>query len=334
MLELNTNYREHMAHRIYAVIGVMTLLFTLLLLLQGQILLGLYVGFIAALSLTNAIYFHLHQRFLINPIVVSIFYVVANVGGLATMGVKVVFWAYPTILALYWIHNRKVAQQIVPLFYVAVCTASYLWLPTELTLRISASLMMLGFFFHIASGFFEQQFQDVMRLTITDHLTGAYNRRFMDSKIDELIERRNRFGASASLISLDVDHFKTINDHFGHSSGDKVLVEIVKLLQARVRVLDKICRSGGEEFVILLTDTEEQDAYRLAEAIRRAISESNFLNQSKVTISCGVAALTIGDSRDTWLKRADKALYQAKQSGRNRVVLESRDPNFPKDVFA
>ncbi len=331
MLELNTNYRERMAYRIYAVIGLLMLPFSIWACIRGDFWLGIYAGGMSLLSLYNAFHFHLRDRFLINPVIISMIYILANVWGLKQLGVVAIFWAYPTMLALYWIHSRKIAQQIVPLFFLSVSIGSFLWLPAEYTLRIVTTLLMLGIFFHIASGLMEQQYQDVIRLSITDHLTGAFNRRFMDSKIDELIERLNRTKVVSSMITLDVDHFKSINDHFGHSSGDKVLIEIVSLLKSRVRVLDKVCRAGGEEFVILLPDTVERDAYVLAEHIRRAISDSKLLKQSPITISCGIAALQSGDTRDSWLKRSDQALYAAKESGRNKVVIS---PSKPTDAYA
>lgn len=323
MLELNSNLREHMVYRIYAVIGSIIVPFGVWTWLQGNTWLGLQALATAALSLYNAAHFRMYRRFLVDPIIISLAYIAINVVSIREAGNVAVFWAYPTMLAFYWVHSRKIAQHIVPLFFVCVCLSVVFWLPPDYAVRITVTLLLMGIFFHIASGLMEQQYQDVIRLSITDHLTGAYNRRFMDSKIDELIERQKRFHASATMISLDVDHFKTINDHFGHSSGDKVLVEIVKLLTSRVRVLDKVCRSGGEEFVILLPDTTEQAAYAIAEDIRRSISDSQLINPSTITISCGIAALRPGDSRDSWLKRSDNALYQAKADGRNKVVITS-----------
>jgi diguanylate cyclase (GGDEF)-like protein len=331
MLELNATYREDMAYRVYAVIGLLILPFSLWALSKGNYWLGIPPALTAILSLFNVGYHRAKGCFLFSPVLISLMYIGDNVLVIAQIGPPGVLWAYPTMLALYWVHSPKIAQQIVPLLYVSVCFSAYMWLPLEYVTRVVTTLFMMGVFFHIASGLMEQQYQDVKRLTITDHLTGAYNRRFMDSKIDELIERQKRSRSIATMVTLDVDHFKSINDHFGHSSGDKVLMEIVQLLNSRVRVLDKVCRAGGEEFVILLPDTSEQAAYTLAEDIRRAISESNLLNQGQITISCGIAVLLPNDNRDSWLKRSDQALYKAKESGRNKVVV---GPTKAKDAFA
>lgn len=321
MFELKANYREAMTYQVYGFIGLILLPFSAWAAWSGNLMLAIPPAATALLSLLNGIYYKRRKAFFVPPVLVSLLYVGNNVLAIWQLGAPALLWAYPTMLAFYTVHTRFTAHCIVPLLYVCVCVSTYAFLPFEFLPRVAATLFAMAVLFHVAAGWVEQQFQEVKRLTITDHLTGAFNRRFMDSKISELIEDQKRNHSNAAMISLDVDHFKAINDHFGHSLGDKVLVGIVDLLHARVRVLDKVCRAGGEEFVILLPDTTQQQAYTLADDIRRAISESDLLNQSTLTISCGIAALMPGDNRDTWLKRCDQALYQAKQNGRNKVVI-------------
>ncbi len=325
MIELNANYRDRMAYLLFGVIGLLILPFSVWALLAGYYLLAIPPAITAIVSLANSLFYRSTQKFLLPPVVISLFYTIDNVLVINELGAPGVYWSYPTMLAFYWVHSRKTAQQIVPLLYVSVCLTAYVTLPIEYTIRIAVTLFMMGVFIHIASGLMEQQYDNLKRLSVTDHLTGAFNRRYMDSKIDELIERQKRSDTCSTMINLDIDHFKKINDLFGHSSGDKVLIEIVNLLEARVRVLDKVCRAGGEEFVILLPDTEEQQAFKLADDIRAAICESHFLKEEKVTVSCGIASLIAGDDRDTWLKRSDQALYKAKENGRNTVVVSSNE---------
>jgi diguanylate cyclase (GGDEF)-like protein len=123
---------------------------------------------------------------------------------------------------------------------------------------------------------------------------------------------------------FDVDHFKRINDDFGHATGDTVLKELVALVSHRMRKLDVLFRIGGEEFLLYLPDTKEDDAEKMAEQLRQLIAGTKLIEDRPVTVSFGVSGLQSGDTLDTWLKLADDALYKAKQSGRNRVLRSER----------
>jgi diguanylate cyclase (GGDEF)-like protein len=153
-----------------------------------------------------------------------------------------------------------------------------------------------------------------------DPLTGVFNRRHMERCLDDAIERQRRTSAPASLLVIDVDHFKRINDQFGHAKGDSVLKGIVSLVRKRSRKLDLLFRIGGEEFMLLLPDTREADAAAVAEQLRASIAESRLLDDGRVTVSIGVSELQPDESLDSWMKHADEALYEAKAAGRDRVV--------------
>jgi two-component system cell cycle response regulator len=151
----------------------------------------------------------------------------------------------------------------------------------------------------------------------------------MVGQLDALVTRAVKGGAPVACLMLDIDHFKKINDSFGHDVGDEVLREFAVRLATNVRAIDLPCRFGGEEFVVLMPDTEVVDAERIADRIRRHVGGSPFRVDSgsellTVTISIGVAA-TIGetDSPEALLKRADEALYEAKAAGRNRVITRA-----------
>jgi two-component system cell cycle response regulator len=165
-----------------------------------------------------------------------------------------------------------------------------------------------------------------LELAVTDPLTGLHNRRYMFGQLEALAQRAAKGGAPVACLLLDIDHFKKINDSFGHDVGDEVLREFAVRLASNVRAIDLPCRYGGEEFVAIMPGTEAADAERIAERIRRYISGSPFrVAQGSelltVTISIGVAVLTsAGDTPEALLKRADEALYEAKAAGRNRVV--------------
>ncbi|ADJ62531.1 GGDEF domain-containing protein [Herbaspirillum seropedicae] len=158
-------------------------------------------------------------------------------------------------------------------------------------------------------------------LAVTDKLTGLANRMKLDEVLDNEINRADRYGKNLSLILLDIDHFKEVNDNFGHSTGDAVLVRIAEILRANVRSSDLAGRWGGEEFLLILPECDMEDAARMAEKLRLLIENYNFVPVGRRTCSFGVAAYQAGHDRTTLLTLADLALYRAKNTGRNRVEI-------------
>lgn len=167
--------------------------------------------------------------------------------------------------------------------------------------------------------------QATMELAVTDPLTGLYNRRYMENQTTALVEHAINRGKSLALLALDVDHFKVVNDEHGHAVGDRVLQELASRLKQSIRNIDMICRIGGEEFVIVLPNTNTEVATKIADRMRRSISGIPFNVGARsgpltITVSIGVSAVDgSSDSMEAILKRADEALYSAKRGGRNRV---------------
>lgn len=162
-------------------------------------------------------------------------------------------------------------------------------------------------------------------LSIKDALTGAFNRRYFQSRLDTEIQITKRSGGALSMILFDVDHFKKLNDEFGHTFGDLVLVDLVKVVSHVVRNYETLCRVGGEEFAILLPNCELSVAKDLAERIRETVENHEFGDNSKlpsVTISLGVKS-TNGEIKSSFFySEADTLLYAAKKAGRNCVVSQ------------
>ena len=165
-----------------------------------------------------------------------------------------------------------------------------------------------------------------LELAVTDQLTGLHNRRYMEGQLGALVKRATHGGDPVSALMIDIDHFKKINDNFGHDIGDEVLREFAVRLASNVRAIDLPCRYGGEEFTVIMPGAQLADAQRVAERIRLHVAGSPFRVAGgrellTVTISVGVAT-TIGesDTPDLLLKRADEAVYEAKAAGRNRVI--------------
>ncbi|MBY0444157.1 MAG: diguanylate cyclase, partial [Burkholderiales bacterium] len=161
--------------------------------------------------------------------------------------------------------------------------------------------------------------KELEQLAVTDRLTGLYNRLFLDQVLEREFSTIGRHGTTFSLILLDIDHFKQVNDTYGHHAGDEVLKSISKILKESVRESDVVGRWGGEEFLVLCPNTSRTDALKIAKKLRLAIEQYDFASIGCRTASFGVASYQQGDTIATVEARADKALYLAKDKGRNCV---------------
>ena len=174
--------------------------------------------------------------------------------------------------------------------------------------------------------FLRDNLDQSLELAVTDQLTGLHNRRYMEGQLGALVKRAVHGGDPVSALMIDLDHFKKINDSFGHDVGDEVLREFAVRLASNVRAIDLPCRYGGEEFMVIMPGARLADAQRVAERIRLHVAGSPFrvsggTEQLTATISVGVACTSgENDTPDALLKRADEAVYEAKAGGRNRVV--------------
>jgi len=157
-------------------------------------------------------------------------------------------------------------------------------------------------------------------LATTDELTGLNNRHSLDGRIESEMERSARYGAPLSIIMMDVDHFKRVNDTWGHDTGDEVLKRIAAIAVALVREPDSVYRWGGEEMIVLAPHTPLDGAVSLAEKLRKAIAAEAFPRAGTVTASFGAGEFMPGEGEERWFKRVDQALYRAKNTGRDRVV--------------
>lgn len=173
-----------------------------------------------------------------------------------------------------------------------------------------------------------QSMTNTLALAVTDELTGLYNRRYFDRHLSLMLDKAREQDRDMALMLIDMDYFKEINDTHGHDAGDAVLKEFALRLRRNIRGVDLACRFGGEEFVVLMPDTDYRQAEGVAERVRMSVAERVFEGsdgtEMKITVSVGVT-LNEGehDTPDTILKRADIALYRAKREGRNRVVLDA-----------
>lgn len=163
--------------------------------------------------------------------------------------------------------------------------------------------------------------EELSRLAVTDKLTGLYNRRRFEEVLENELSRSRRFNHPFSLMIIDIDHFKEVNDSFGHDVGDRVLIEISKLIKENIRSTDVLVRWGGEEFVIICLETNLSSIKSIADNIRKKIESYTFKDIGNKTVSIGLTVYENDDTQASILKRADNALYKAKNDGRNRVEI-------------
>ena len=175
------------------------------------------------------------------------------------------------------------------------------------------------------------------KLAREDKLTGLYNRRHFEERATEECQRAQRYRHPLSLLLCDLDHFKMVNDQYGHSAGDMVLRQVGQAIQQCCRTSDLTARLGGEEFTVLLTETGLDEAKKVAERLREAVSRITFSHSSgsfHITMSIGIAALRPNQTLQALVDEADQALYAAKRNGRNRIELASKVPSPPRPAEA
>jgi diguanylate cyclase len=169
----------------------------------------------------------------------------------------------------------------------------------------------------------EAELDQVSELVHEDHLTGTLNRRGMEDAFGRELSRADRLKSPMSVSLLDIDHFKRLNDTYGHDAGDEALVHLVRVTREALRPTDVIARFGGEEFVIILPDTGIDEAVKVMTRVQRHLTKNFFMHDNQrllITFSAGVALRNAGEGAESMISRADKALYQAKEAGRNRVI--------------
>jgi len=230
-------------------------------------------------------------------------------------------WAFPAMLSCFFLLRPREALGLT----LALCVVIFLQLQGSAStgqLAAFIATMLISTVFAFGFSIINDQQQDkLVSLAAKDPLTGAGNRRAFVDRLRDVIARFERSGMPSSLVLIDIDHFKSINDTHGHSAGDEVLCRVSTLIDARIRDVDRLYRIGGEEFVVVLEGEHLESAYDLAEDLRERMDGKELLPGVSVTLSMGVAQIRERESDDRWIRRADKAMYEAKRSGRNRVKV-------------
>lgn len=253
----------------------------------------------------------------------SILLVILALSGVALVihlkGPSLLYWAYPTMIGTYFLLKPLLAAKLTSITILLIMLTLIQQVPLAEYVMVLITLTVNNYFSYVFTTQMINKSDELSLLVRCDSLTGIGNRRALDEKIAELIAFNLRTGQAASLIFLDIDHFKRVNDIYGHRTGDQVLIQLTELVNRRIRQTDNIYRFGGEEFVIVLVDAKLHAAQSIAEEIRGTIENATFLKDRTLTVSMGVAEYIPQESPSAWLERGDKALYQAKEDGRNRT---------------
>ena len=229
-------------------------------------------------------------------------------------------WVYPVFASTFFLVRPVEA------FAANIVGALALALLSDIFVSVSVvsffiTILMLSLSAFIYASHNEKQFELLETLNTVDDLTGALNRRAMSTDIKAALSTAERHGTGCLLVILDLDHFKSVNDKFGHTAGDDALKNLVAITQSKIRAYDRLYRFGGEEFVLLISQIDDQhQAFidNLRSAIKRELKTPD---GEEITVSFGVARWISGTTEDSWLQRADKALYAAKAGGRDQAVF-------------
>ncbi len=236
------------------------------------------------------------------------------------LGVVASFWPILVVLSLYFILPQKQARIINILFVIIVAPIAWLALDQDVIIRFFAVLFATSLFALSTTHEIYKKYSLVKMQSITDLMTGLYNRSLLQSSLENSIHQYQRSNINMAILMIDIDHFKSINDQLGHDVGDNVLKQTGTLLKNTFRASDRVFRIGGEEFLALIYNTDNKGAISVAEKLRHVFENSAILPDRTITISIGVASLTPSMDWKQWMKQGDENLYKAKANGRNQVV--------------
>lgn len=243
------------------------------------------------------------------------------------LGVDGLFWVYPFLVFIFFLVAPARAFVLLSLmlgslFIIANLYPQLIFASRFQMLTFFVTTSITSLFAFIFAYRAQQQRRELQRLATTDSLTGAANRRTLNDQLALAITEFEKISRQYGLLLLDLDHFKQVNDNYGHKVGDQILIELVPVLQSMLRQSDQVFRFGGEEFVVLVADIKPVDLERLVEKLRLGVQRKIALpDGSEITTSIGAAMQKADESWEAWLHRADLALYEAKHQGRNRVVI-------------
>ncbi|MDT0595091.1 GGDEF domain-containing protein [Glaciecola petra] len=282
---------------------------------------GAFGLFTCCLFVINAIACHRGRYFYwLNIVGVVPAFILGSANGLFSLGVMGSYWPALCLFGIYFILPFKVAKFVNVIFLIIIFAAAYHTLENEMFFRFIVSLTAVSFFIFLSMKEVTYSQNVLKKQAMTDPLTGALNRVDLPQSLQNAIDECKKYQTDATLCVLDIDHFKRINDEYGHDMGDKVLVDLSKHIQSLISSKDTLFRVGGEEFVILMRNTSLLEGKLTADALRDTIKSLNMLENKVITVSIGVTQLKPEYTWKQWMKQSDEKLYFAKEEGRDRIV--------------
>jgi len=314
-------YRTLIFYRLAVAGSIFLLPFIIHHFLEGRLVLGCATLAIGLVFSIDAVAIHRGKEPPIPPIIVFIPILLALIIRVQVDGIIGILWTYPVMVFFHFIFPGRIANILNVMLVLLLAPMAYPHVGLPITVRIVATFALTIIFSNIFSNIIASLHKRLHELTILDPLTGAYNRRHMETCMAMEIDRNHRYATEASLLIVDMDHFKRINDELGHTAGDRALKAFVEQARNCLRAADMLFRVGGEEFAVLMPGTDEAAAAVVAEKLRARTAALQFLENRSITVSIGAAEVRSGENVDHWYKRCDDALYAAKNGGRNRVIL-------------
>jgi len=324
-LSSDTDFRAKATFGVALTALTLMLPFSILSFLQGQILTSVGTIGIVLLLGCNALLVYrgqCHQQLTLFALVPTGMVFMINVSSYDSYIAS--FWCYPAIVACYCMLSERrawLANAIILAFGLPMVATSLPWI---YSIRVGATLLAVSLFSAILVHVIDTLNKRLNYQLVHDPLTGLFNRVTLQNTLEKSIALYQKKGAAASLLAIDIDHFKRINDGFGHDVGDQALVTLAEIFDNELRLEDLAFRTGGEEFLILLNACHEKEANIIAERLRKRIERASVVPNYPVTISVGVAQLQANENWTQWMKRADSHLLESKRLGRNRVTLSSK----------
>lgn len=314
--------RERMALRLSQLAGAVASILWAYQLFNGRYVLVALLSAFVPLVWMNAYWLDTRRRPLVPYVWLTL--LIGSGACFATwyQGYYGVFWSFPILFGTFFLLPRRQATLLGVALTLAMTTVAVLKLGWPPALRAFAAMGLTLLMIYWALGIIAELQRALREQAITDPLTGAFNRRHLQAELARLAQPGEGASHTHSLLSIDIDHFKLVNDRYGHAEGDSVLRRLVAAIAARKRASDLLFRTGGEEFMLLLYRTSSAQARAIAEDLRERLESQAWLpNGDSVTISIGVNTWRPGQGVDEWLLGADRALYEAKREGRNRVTM-------------
>ncbi len=315
-----SNFRTKSTLGVVGITLVLLTPFTINNFLQGRHYLGigsLVVVALCAMNAWNSIHHRYHPTLIFWGLVpaITLFLTLS----LYEQGAVITYWAYVALLSFYFMLPERQAWTANVAFLAIVFPVAWGTLEFHYMTRFVVTTLGVSAFSAMFVRVISDQQKMLEQQAITDPLTGLLNRMRLNDTLDQAIQQNLRTGIPMTLIALDLDHFKSINDEYGHDGGDRVLRGVSDFFKSRIRTTDKVFRIGGEEFLILLFDTDTEHSLVIAEELRSGLQSLQLVPDHQLTVSIGIAALQSGEDREEWMKRCDEKLFQAKSSGRNLV---------------